>query len=156
MNWFVNYAPFFLIENAYFPSCTTTASPERNRSRETIPSRPPFSSRLPVRARPSIYLRSFGRNSIHGAEWKHQNISILISLPISLPYLSSPSSPAALLNPQAWNALNASNHFGRCYTECNIRRLLPSSILYSIFVLDKKKKKKKKRRRKKVTLMSLT
>lgn len=52
--------------------------------KETVPSRP-FSSCLPVRARPSIYLRSFGRNSIHGAEWKHQNISILISLPIPPP-----------------------------------------------------------------------
>lgn len=45
--------------------------------------KPSFLRLVPfLRAALSIYLRSFERNSIHGAEWKHQNISILISLSI--------------------------------------------------------------------------
>lgn len=97
-----------------------------------------------ARAPPSIFVRSAviqfteRSGSIKILAYWSAYLSLSPSLPLPL---------AALLNPQAWNALNASNHFGCCYSECNIRRLLRSSILYSM-----QKRKKKDGERKKVTL----
>lgn len=99
-----------------------------------------------ARAPPSIFVRSAviqfteRSGSIKILAYWSAYLSLSPSLPLPL---------AALLNPQAWNALNASNHFGCCYSECNIRRLLRSSILYSM-----QKRKKKDGERKKVTLIS--